>query len=231
MGCAVPLVVVCHCPALAGFEGQAGLGTVERLDLALLVYREHHRMRRRMHVEADNILDFSGEGGVPGALEGTQPVGLEVVRLPDALHRGERQLRGLGHGPAGPMGDLARRFAAGQRHDLSHLRQRHRRLARLAAAVAKQPLDAALGVMPLPTPYRRTADRRPARDLRRRQPVTRIEHDPRALHVLEEAIAVADNRDQSRAIFSRNNHRNRLAHVPSFAQPGRSVNPMIGSVH
>ena len=33
--CAVPLVVVGHCPALAGFEGQAGLGTLERLDLVL----------------------------------------------------------------------------------------------------------------------------------------------------------------------------------------------------
>ena len=100
-GGAVSLVVVGHGPTLAGLQRQAGLGTVERpcsgqgqaLDLALLVDREHDRMRGRMQVEADNVLDFLGEGGVPGALEGAPPVRLKVVRLPDALDGGERQVR------------------------------------------------------------------------------------------------------------------------------------------
>ena len=196
------LIVVGHCPALAWLDGQAGLGAVEGLDLRFLVDREHHRLRGRMHVEADNILDLLGEGGVLGALEGAQPVGLQVVRLPDALHGGKRQVGGLGHGPAGPVRHLARRFGAGQRHDLGHPRQGHRRLARLAASVAQQPLDPAFGVMPLPAPYRWTADFRPARHFRRRQPVGRVEHDLRALHVLERAAAVADDRGQARTIFA-----------------------------
>ena len=188
-------------------------------------------MRRRMHVEADNVFDFFGEGGVLGALEGAQPVGLEVVRLPDALNGGERQVGGLGHGPAGPVGDLSGRFAARQGHDLRDPRQRHRRLARLAAAFAQQPLDAALGVMTLPAPHRRTAHPRPPRHFRRRQPVARVQHDVSALHVFDGTTAVADDRDQSRAVFGGNDHANGLAHAPSLAQPDQTVNPMIGSVH
>ena len=41
---AVALVIVGHRAALAGLQRQAGLGAVERLDLALLVDRQHHRM-------------------------------------------------------------------------------------------------------------------------------------------------------------------------------------------
>jgi hypothetical protein len=43
-GRAVALVIVCHGPALAGFERQARLGSVESLDLRLLV--DGHMCRR-----------------------------------------------------------------------------------------------------------------------------------------------------------------------------------------
>ena len=110
---------------------------------------------------------------------------------------------GLGHGPAGPVGDLSRRFGASQRHYLGHPRQRHRRLARLAASVAKEPLDTALGVMPLPAPHRRTADLGPARHFRGCPPLGRVEHNLRTLHVLEGARLrspmIAASRAQSSA--------------------------------
>jgi hypothetical protein len=84
-GRAVALVIVCHGPALAGFERQARLGSVESLDLRLLVDGQHDGMGRRAHIEADDVLDLLGESGVLGALEGSQSVRLQPVRLPDAL--------------------------------------------------------------------------------------------------------------------------------------------------
>jgi hypothetical protein len=67
---------------------QARLGSVERLDLALLVNRKDHSVRRRIDVEADNVLELLGEFGSfvrqferPDAMRGEQ------VRLKDALDR------------------------------------------------------------------------------------------------------------------------------------------------
>jgi hypothetical protein len=48
-------VRVAHFPASA-----ARLGSVERLDLAFLVDRDHHRLAGRVHVETDDIIKLSG---------------------------------------------------------------------------------------------------------------------------------------------------------------------------
>jgi hypothetical protein len=71
-GGAVPLIVVRHCSAFAGLERQPRLGAIKRLDLRLLIDREHHRMGRWMHVEADDILHLLGQCRVGGAFEGAQ---------------------------------------------------------------------------------------------------------------------------------------------------------------
>lgn len=72
------------------------------------------------HVEADDIFDLGGESGVARALERAQPMRLEAVSLPDPLHGTQRDPDRAGHGPAGPVGDLARRLRAGQRQYLGH---------------------------------------------------------------------------------------------------------------
>lgn len=96
-GRAMALVVVGHGAAFSGLHGQAALGVIERLDPALLVDRQHHGMDRRAHVEADDVLDPLGEGGVVGLLEGADAVGLEAMGLPDALHCAKGNADGLGH--------------------------------------------------------------------------------------------------------------------------------------
>src|SRR6202044_3300083 len=58
---AVALVVMRHRAGAAGLERQAWLGAVEGLDLALLVDREDDGMRRRIDVEANNVLEFVSE--------------------------------------------------------------------------------------------------------------------------------------------------------------------------
>ena len=116
-GRAIALVVVRHGPAFARLQRQAGLSAVERLDLALLIDRDDDRVRRRVHVEADDVLDLGGEGWVAGSLESSQTMGLEAMGAPDALNGTQRNAGGLGHRPSGPMGDGARRLRTGQGDD------------------------------------------------------------------------------------------------------------------
>ena len=105
-GGAVALVVVGHGAEPARLDRQSGLGAVERLNLRLLVDREHHRMRRRIDVQADDVPELGSEGGIPRQLKGLQAVGLQTVGLPDPLHRGARDADRLGHGADRPVGRL-----------------------------------------------------------------------------------------------------------------------------
>jgi hypothetical protein len=73
-GRAVPLVVVGHGSGAALLQRQAGLGAVERLDLALLVDGKHDGVRRRIDIEPDDVPQLVDEFGVLGQLE-----------LPDAM--------------------------------------------------------------------------------------------------------------------------------------------------
>src|SRR3546814_2864012 len=66
---AVALVVVGHGAGAALLHGQAGLGAVERLDLALLVDRQHHGVGRRIDIQADDGRELLGEGRVVRQLE------------------------------------------------------------------------------------------------------------------------------------------------------------------
>jgi hypothetical protein len=52
---AIALVVVRHRFSSTLFEGQSRLGTIQCLDLALLVAAQHQRVRRGRHVKADDI--------------------------------------------------------------------------------------------------------------------------------------------------------------------------------
>src|SRR6516162_1849948 len=114
----IPIQVMGHRPAFTGLERQARLRAVERLDLALLVDRDDHRVLGRVHVETDDVLDLLGELRIIGALEGANAVRLQPMRHPQALHGAQAHADGFGHGTAGPMGGVARRLGAGQVHNL-----------------------------------------------------------------------------------------------------------------
>ena len=60
-GGAVSLVVVGHGAGAPLLHGQAGLGAVEGLDLALFVNAENQRLVRRTEIEPDYVLYFGGE--------------------------------------------------------------------------------------------------------------------------------------------------------------------------
>ena len=80
-GRAVALVIMGHGAGTARLHRQARLGAVERLDLALLVDRQHHGMRRRIDIQPDDVLDLRGEVGIGRELENLDEVGAAVPRI------------------------------------------------------------------------------------------------------------------------------------------------------
>jgi len=117
-GGAVPLIVVRHRLAAPGLDRQSGLSAVKRLDLALFVDRQHHGMGRGVDIEPDDVGELGGKAGIARALEGAQPMRLQLVQYARcaALHRTQRNADGFGNRPAGPVGCLVPRLSAGQRH-------------------------------------------------------------------------------------------------------------------
>ena len=211
------LVVVGHGPGLAGLERQARLGAIERLDLRLLVDRQHDRVLGRGDVEADDILELGGEIGIVGALEGAHPVRLEVVRLPDPLHRAQADAARLGHRPAGPVGCLAGRLGAGQRHHALH-RGGSQRASCPACGVASRnrpstPASAKRRCQRhtagRPTPARRATSATLSR-------VGRRQNEPSPRHVLLGAVAIGHDRLETRTIRGRNPRTDDLSHAPSM---------------
>ena len=80
-------IVVGHRPAAPRLQGQARLGAVERLDLRLLINAEHHRVRRRVDVEPDDVAQLGDEFRIARELELPHPMRLEPVSAPDTLIR------------------------------------------------------------------------------------------------------------------------------------------------
>src|SRR5271170_5531335 len=68
-GCPVSLVVMGHGSGAAPLHRQAGLSTIEGLDLALFVDAELHGVRRRIDIETDHAAQLVDELGVLRQLE------------------------------------------------------------------------------------------------------------------------------------------------------------------
>ena len=58
---AMAFVIMRHRTGAALLHRQARLGAVERLDLALLINRQHDGVSGRIDIEPDNVLEFGGE--------------------------------------------------------------------------------------------------------------------------------------------------------------------------
>ena len=228
---AVALVVVGEGRALAPLHRQAGLRAVERLDLALLVDGDHHGMARRVHVEADDVVELGGEVGIGRTLEGPDAVRLQPVSGPDALDGAQRKAHRLGHGAAGPMRDRTGRRPQGTLDHGVDLGLRHRRNAGRTRLVAQQAIETLFRVAPLPAPHHGSADADPIGDLQHRQMVRRGKDDLRPLNMLHGAAAILDDIAQPSTISSRKEKRDGLCHLARLARIKRRVNPLIASVH
>ena len=218
-GRAVALVVVRHGAGPAGLHRQARLGAVERLDLALLVDRQHDGMGRRVDVEADDVAQLRHELGITRELEAAQAMGCEPMRLPDALHRRDADLDRLGHRGGGPVRGLVGRLGRGERHDpVDHLlpERRHTGGPRL---VAQEALDTDPGEALLPAPDAGLRCAGPAHDLNRADALGREQYDLGPPDVLLRRVAIRDNRIEAAAFRGRKRDRDPRAHAPDSHAP------------
>src|SRR6185312_3928913 len=110
---AMTLVVVGHRPGAALLHWQAGLGAVERLDLALFIDREDDGMGGRINIETDDVAQLVDEARVGGEFELFHPVRLQAVRAPDSLDGTRADADDLRHHGGGPVGRLGGRGSLG----------------------------------------------------------------------------------------------------------------------
>ncbi len=94
-GGAVADVVMRHALHVAQSHGQQRLSAVQGLDLRLLVDAEHHRLVRRVQVQADDVPDLLDQEGVGGEFERLLPVRLHREGLQPSVERGLPQAEAL----------------------------------------------------------------------------------------------------------------------------------------
>ena len=90
-GVALILIVVDNGRAAPLLGRQARLSAIKRLDPGLFVPARHDGMGRRRGAAPDDVVRRLGQGGIVGALETAPPIGREAARLPDLLHRRDRE--------------------------------------------------------------------------------------------------------------------------------------------
>ena len=228
---AVPDVVVGHRPGPSLLHRQAGLGAVERLDLALFVDRQHDGMGGRIDVEAHDIAELLGELRVVGELERLHPVRRQAVGLPDALHADGADAGRLGHRANAPVRGFAGRVGQRQVDHALDGRGGQRRLAGLARLVAQQAIDAFLHEALLPPPDHRLGQPRAAHDLGGPASVGGGDDHPSAGRVLLPGVAIRDDRFEANAILRSDRDDDACSHPSSLNRSTRSGNPLNGAVH
>jgi len=232
---AVAFVIMRHGAGAALLHRQAGLGTIERLDLALLIHREHHGMGRRIDIKAHDSGELLGEGRVVRELEVPPAVRAEAVRLPDRLHRRCRDAGHLRHRAQRPVGRFVRWRFLRQADDLRDALRRDRRLARRTGLVANQAIDALVHEPLLPAPDTGLGLAGLGHDRRGAEARAAQKDDTCPPDVLLRAFGVRDDRLQTLMIARRNGEGDAAAHAPD--SHGRAVRgilkrtPLIRSIH
>ena len=226
-GGAVTFVVVRHRPGTAWLHWQPRLGTVERLDLALLVDRENDRMGGRIDVKADDVLELVSELRVCRQLERADAMRRELVGLKDTLHRTQAHTRRLRQHPAGPVSCFSRRRSEGQVDHPLYGARRQRLFAGLACLVARQPFDALCHEPRLPSPYHGLRFARSTHNLGGAAAIGGGKDDVGAPHMFLWRAAIRNDRLKTAAIRARDVNDNSCSHNESlncFARFGNRPN-------
>ena len=83
----MPFVVVRYRCATSFLHRQAGLGSIQRLDLTLLVHTNDQCLIRGIQIQAHHVSQFLHELGIARQLKLAHSTGLQPVSIPDALKR------------------------------------------------------------------------------------------------------------------------------------------------
>src|SRR5436309_12855189 len=109
------LVVMGHGAIAARHERKSRLRSVERLNLALLIDREHQRVLRRVQVKPDDIVQLLQELRIPTQLEGSSQMWFQAMTSPNAANRSRAQAPHLVYAASALVGSgysrLLRRLA------------------------------------------------------------------------------------------------------------------------
>ena len=214
--CAVALVVVGHRAGAALLHRQARLGAVERLDLRLLIDREHDGMSRRIDVEPDNITQFGDKLRVVRELELLDPVRLQTMGAPDALNGTCTDADCFRHHGGGPMGRLGGWIGVGEHHDtLSDIRSKWRD-ARGSRLVAQEAVVTSLHEAFLPAPHTGFRLAGLAHDLIGADAIRAQQHDLGPPDVLMRRITIPRERGQAAAISGLESDGNSGSHAPDL---------------
>lgn len=94
-------------------QGKNGSGSLQRLDTAFLVDAQHNGVRRRVHVQSDDISELFRKVRVATELERADPMRLQLVSKENPLHGAPADAKFLREGPRTPV----RRVLGRRSHD------------------------------------------------------------------------------------------------------------------
>jgi hypothetical protein len=178
----VALVVVGNGLRAPTAKGQGRLGSIESLDLRLLVAAQDDRVGRRIEVEADNIAELLGELGVAADLEAAHQVRLEAVLAPDPANRRGAHLRSLRHVARAPLRSVGRRLLRRDAHDVGDLLGADGFRSTSAGRVLLDARDAQLGEPIAPEAHGLLERAQVLGDLLVLPALRRLQHDLRSQH-------------------------------------------------
>jgi hypothetical protein len=224
-GRAVPLIVVGHGAASPLLQRQTGLGSVECLDLAFLVHRQHDGMLRRIDVEADDVANLGGELRIVGQLELPYLMRSQPMAAPDAMHRADADRARRSNGGRRPVGDFARRLAQRQHHHALGERVAEREDARRARLVDQQPVRAGLHEALLPAPHTGLRFARGTHDLCRADALRGHQHNSCAPNVLLRTVPVRRDLSEAAVVGGAEAEGDTGAHPTRVACPVTGGNP------
>ena len=213
-GRAVTLVVVGHRPGAALLHRQAGLGTVECLDLALFIDGEDHGMGGRIDIETDDVAQLVDEARVGGELELFHSVRLQAMRAPDALDGTRADVDNFRHHGGGPVGRLGGRVGLGERHDAFDDVRSQRRDARRACLIMQEAIVTCLHEAFLPAPHTSLRLAGPVHDLIGANTVRAQQDDLSPPDMLVRGVAIPRERLQTAAIHRLESDGNSGSHAP-----------------
>jgi hypothetical protein len=199
-------VVVGHRSGPAFLHRQARLGSVERLDLTLLIDRKDDGVGRRIDIGPDHIAQLLEPMGAPDALDGRDA---DAGRV---RHRRARPVRGFGQ-----------RRLHRQRHDALGDSGIEFRDARRPRLIAQQPFETLGGEAFLPALYTGLGLPSPVHDRVRARPFAVQQHDPRAPNMLLWSVPISNQRTKPIKIGREDGKGDAASHSPNSHaanQPG-----------
>ena len=205
------------------------MSAVERLNLRLLVEGQHHRMGRRIDIEADDLGQFLDESRIVRQLEAAPAMRSQAMRLPDRLDCRNGKPDCLGHRARRPVGGLVRRRILRQADNLCHALGGHGCLAGGTGLVAQQAIDAFVHEAFLPTPHAGLRLARRRHDGRGAKTVAAEQHDTGSPNMLLRAQRRRHYAAQPFAVGSRKGKSDTIAHPAGLARQRADGNPQTDS--